>query len=180
MNKRKLELEDIINRLTDKAIFWEPNADEKKELKEAQQEYADIGRCMDGFPLSEADLQRSVADFLQYQQNLGKLWFTRLNSGRAFVKKGDKYYAIQLCEIGTADFMVLVGKTFQFSHTIRPTEDAETTAWFPYCKIMFFELKSSKGRTSKAQDEFAELVRKQGAEYFVVKSLEELEDILGK
>ena len=128
--------------------------------------------------LSEADLQRTVADYLRYQQNLGKLWFTRLNSGSAFVKRGDKYYKIKLCEVGTADFVVITRKTFQFSHTVRPVEDAETTAWFPHCKTVFIELKSAKGKQSAEQGAFQKMVEMQGCSYLLIRNFEKLEEAL--
>ena len=110
----------------------------------------------------ESDLQKTVTDYLQYQQNLGKLWFTRLNSGSAFVKRGNKYHKIQLCDKGTSDFVVIARKTFQFSHAVRPDEGAETTAWFPHCKTVFIELKSEKGRWPPEQRSFKILVEAQG------------------
>ena len=126
----------------------------------------------------ESDLQRACEDYLQYQQNLGKLWFTRLNSGSAFLKKGDKFYKIALCEKGTSDFIVIKGQMFQFSHRTRPNEKVETTAWFPYCKVIFLELKSAKGKQSSEQRAFKILVEAQGASYFVIRSMEELEVVL--
>ena len=56
--------------------------------------------------LTEADLKRSVEDYLTYLMNQGKLYFDRLNSGAVYVKRGDRTYGVQLCREGTADFMV--------------------------------------------------------------------------
>jgi len=105
---------------------------------------------------------RTVADYLQYAQNQGKLYYSRLNSGSAFVKRGNEFYKIQLCEAGTADFFILT--KFQCG------------LWIP--RIIFLEIKSEKGRTSPAQNAFKILVENQLAEYCVVRSLAELEAVL--
>ena len=114
-------------------------------------------------PISEKDLQRGVNDYLQIGMNQGKWWFTRLNSGMAYKKHGERYYAIKLCEKGTADFEVL-----------------KYSDCGGGCQVIFLELKSTKGKTTTEQDEFAELVVKQGAFYDVIRSIDELIKVLGE
>ena len=122
-----------------------------------------LNKIKDGKPiLTESQLMRAVSDYLQYAQNQGKLYYARLNSGSAFVKRGNKFYKIQLCEEGTADFFVLT--KFQCG------------LWIP--RIIFLEVKSEKGRASPAQNAFKLLVEAQLAEYYVVRSIEELEAVL--
>jgi len=116
--------------------------------------------------LTEADLKSAVTDYLQYQMNLGKLWFTRLNSGEAFVKKGSKFHKIQLCPEGTSDLLVIKGRFM---------EDGRR---FGRPRVHFIELKSARGKQSPAQGAFQKLVETQGASYFVIRSVEELEEIL--
>lgn len=117
--------------------------------------------------MKEADLQRAVSDYLQYQMNLGKLYFDRLNSGSILTKRGKNTYRVSLCREGTADFMVVKGwETDRFSISDLISE------------IIFLELKGTKGKQRPEQKEFQELVEAQGAEYYVVRSIEELEDIL--
>ena len=128
--------------------------------------------------MKESELKRAVEDFLQYEMNAGKLYFDRLNSGNLISLKGKKPYRIKLCREGTADFMVIRLKQFQFSHKIRPEEDSEATAWFPHCGVIFLELKGEKGKQRHEQKEFQSLVEAQGADYFIIRSIEELEDIL--
>ena len=106
--------------------------------------------------LTEADLKRAVIDYLEYGMNQGKWWFTRLNSGKAFVKRGGKEYMIQLCDEGTSDLLVV-----------------------KQGKAIFIELKSTKGKQSPAQGAFQKLIQMQGASYSIVHSLEELEELLG-
>ena len=121
---------------------------------------------MDKIPMSESELKSTVDDYLQYQQNLGKLWFTRLNCGTAYVKKGNKYYAIQLCNEGTADFLV-----------IKKTEP-KLGIDVNFSEAFFFELKSAQGKQTTYQKNFEEQVQEQGCKYFVLRNMEELEKIL--
>ena len=122
-----------------------------------------LNKIENGKPiLTESQLMQAVSDYLQYAQNQGKLYYARLNSGSAFVKRGNKFYKIQLCEEGTADFFILT--KFQCG------------LWIP--RIIFIEVKSEKGRASPAQNAFKLLVEAQLAEYCVVRSLEELEEVL--
>ena len=112
-------------------------------------------------PQSEGDLKKIVNDYLQYQQNQGKLWFTRLNCGSAFVKKGGRSYAIELSEEGTADFIVI-----------------KRNCLLEYTDVLFIELKSATGRSSPAQQAFKVIVENQGARYETIRSFEELEELL--
>ena len=115
--------------------------------------------------ISEADLKRTVLEHLHWQQNLGRLWFTRLNSGVAYVRRGGKYYKIQLCEEGTADILIL-----------KRRKHSPNDGWKLRC--IFIELKSTTGKQSEAQKEFQKLVIKQGASYYLVRDIETLEGIL--
>ena len=105
--------------------------------------------------VSEGDIKRAVSDYLQYAQNQGLLYFSRLNSGIAYVKRGNRYYAIQLCEAGTADFFVLKAG-----------------------RVIFLEIKSAKGKLRTEQKCFRTLVASQLAEYYVIRDVSELAEIL--
>jgi len=124
-------------------------------------------------PLSEAEIKKGVGDWLQYQENLGKLIFLRLNSGTAYVKKGDRDYAIKLCPVGTADFVTFQAGFVQPYYKGQPKGQVH-----PICFVEFLEVKTLKGKTSKAQDEFAEKVRQHHCKYAVVRSVEEAEAAL--
>ena len=118
----------------------------------------------------EKDLQRAVADYLRYQQNLGNLWFTRLNSGSAFVKRGSKYHKIQLCDKGTADYEV-IRRDIAWAY---PTHVGVEVS-----QVTFLELKSDTGKQSKEQKDFQYVVEKLGCEYYIIRSIEELESVIG-
>ena len=117
----------------------------------------------------EADLKRAVSDYLRYQQNLGKLFYLRLNSGDVLVKGGAKHYKIKLCEEGTADFVVI-------RESVVPVF-AQVTVMTT--QAIFLELKSEKGRTSPAQDAFKIIVEAQGCVYKIIRSMEDLIEIVG-
>lgn len=112
--------------------------------------------------LSEADIKLAVEERLTYAQNQGQLMFLRLNSGEALVKKGDKFYKIQLCPSGTADFIVI--------------QSEPTVNIFP--RVTFLEIKSSKGSQSMEQEDFQVMVQWLSCRYAVVRDAEELEGIL--
>ena len=116
--------------------------------------------------LTEAQLKASVLDYLTYGMNQGKWWFTRLNSGKAFVKRGGKDYMIQLCDEGTFDLLVIKGRFM------------EDGRMFGRPLIYFIELKVGRGRLSPAQEAFRILIEMQGCNAVVARSLEELEKVL--
>lgn len=117
--------------------------------------------------MKESDLKRTVSEYLEIGTNQGKWYADRLNSGSVLVKRGNKTYRIELCREGTADFMVL------YSGKPDNLEFANSSP----C-VIFLELKGEKGKTSPAQNAFKILVEEQGASYFVIRSVEELEQIL--
>ena len=104
---------------------------------------------------SEADLKRTVTDYLEYQQNAGKLLYFRLNAGDFIELRGNTRRRVKGCMAGTSDLLVV-----------------------KQGKAIFLELKSDKGKQSPAQGAFQKLVQMQGTSYSIVRSLEELEKIL--
>ena len=100
---------------------------------------------------SEADLKRTVTDYLEYQQNAGKLLYFRLNAGDFIELRGNTRRRVKGCMAGTSDLEII--------------KDG---------KPIFIELKSARGRQSPAQGSFQKLVESQGASYFIIRSIEEL------
>ncbi len=119
--------------------------------------------------MKEADLQRAVSDYLQYKMNAGDLYFDRLNSGSVLVKRGVKTYRVELCREGTADFMVV-------RKDIIPAYPTHIAVEAP--QVIFLELKGEKGKQLPEQGAFQKLVEAQGASYFIIRSIEELEEVL--
>lgn len=91
----------------------------------------------------------------------GKLWFERLNSGSILALQGESKRRIRLCREGTSDFVV-----------IQPDMRGRG------CFVTFLELKNLKGKQSEAQREFQAVVGAQGCEYVIIKSIDDVMEIL--
>jgi len=120
--------------------------------------------------LKEADIKRAIDDFLQYGQNQGKWVFMRLNAGEFIEARGETRRRIKGCPVGTADFEVIKDPQ-SVNIFVRPFA-------FQVTRAIFIEVKSLKGKQSKEQIAFQAMVEAQGAEYHIVRSVEELEAIL--
>ena len=119
--------------------------------------------------MKEADLKLAVSEYLQYGTNQGKWYADRLNSGAVYVKRGDRTYGVQLCREGTADIMVLdSGKPPALEYANNNP------------RIIFLELKGDKGKQRPEQGAFQRLIEAQGAEYYIVRSVEDVMEILGE
>ena len=104
--------------------------------------------------MREADIKRAISDYLTIQQNMGKLIWFRMNSGKAWVG-GEKKYLIQLCPEGTPDILVI-----------------------QYGRPIFFEVKSETGKVSTTQEIAMEELEMHGALCFVVRSVDEVMTLL--
>ena len=116
--------------------------------------------------ISEANVLRGCLDYLQVLKNQGKLWFCRMNSGKALVKKGDKHYSLTLAPEGTADILVI---------TNNGRYDAPNKF---YALPLFLEIKSPTGKQTKAQKEFQKEIEAQGCLYRIIRSIDELMGII--
>ena len=119
--------------------------------------------------MKENELKSCISDNLEYGTKQGRWYSDRLNSGSVLVKKGAKVYKVQLCREGTADFMVIQNSW---------TNAYPTHINVEHPRIIFLELKGEKGKQRPEQKEFQKLIEAQGAEYYIIKSLEDLEEIL--
>ena len=113
--------------------------------------------------MKEAELKKAVADYLTLGMNQGKWYFDRLNSGRTLAVYNGAQRMINMCRPGTADFMVFAKNGLRIEGC-------------PH--LLFLELKGDKGRQSAEQKDFANQVERHGAEYHLIKSLDELMMIL--
>lgn len=116
--------------------------------------------------IREADIKRAVDDYLQYGANQGKWVFFRLNAGEFFIE-GKTRRRIKGCMKGTSDFLVVQADRLH-AHAYD----------FPIASPVFIEVKSPSGKQSKDQIIFQGLVEAQGAEYHLVRSVDELQKIL--
>ncbi len=102
------------------------------------------------------ELKQVVEQYLAILENQGLLMWDRLNSGSVLVAAGPKKYRVQLCRPGTADYYVL--------------RDGQ---------LYFMETKSTKKDPSNDQRSFSWQAWAHGAEYHVIRSLEDLQRALG-
>lgn len=115
--------------------------------------------------MKEQDLKLAVSQYLEYLTNQGKVYADRLNSGSVLVKKGAKTYRVGLCREGTADFMMFKKVNVE---------------GVDFLRLIFLELKGERGKASPAQNAFQVLVEAEGAEYHIVRRVEEVAEILGE
>lgn len=112
--------------------------------------------------MTETQIQSSIIDYLQLLENQGKLWFTRLNNIPPVNKTpGGRITGFRRlpkgCKKGIPDIEVLIKS-----------------------KLVGFEIKAVKGKQSEEQKEVEESFKKHGAEYFIVKSLEDAIEIVNR
>ncbi|KKN74767.1 hypothetical protein LCGC14_0388090 [marine sediment metagenome] len=125
--------------------------------------------------LTEAEVKRSVEDYLQIAQNQGHLTFLRLNSGVAFMPSGKgKFYKIQLCPPGTADYLVIQRGNVEMFNITQP----KISKSLPIAIVTFIELKKTKGKQSPEQVEFESMITSFNCRYVIVKSVSDLEEAL--
>ena len=115
----------------------------------------------------EKDLKRAAVDYLEIGQAQGRWFYLRLNAGSFILtdKEGNFRRRVQGAKAGTADFEII---------QYMPTPFSQNYA----VRVTFVELKSRKGKTTKAQDEFAVMVESFGCVYVVIRSLDELITLL--
>ena len=121
--------------------------------------------------MKEADLKLQIVEYLQIGTNQGKWYADRLNSGEVIIVQGEGRRRIKLCREGTADFFVI-------QQDIIPAYPTHIGVKAP--RIVFLEAKSDKGKQHPEQGAFQKLVGMQGAEYYIVQSLDEVIEILGE
>lgn len=115
--------------------------------------------------MKEKDLKLAVSQYLEYGTNQGKWYADRLNSGAVIVNYGASgQHRVKLCREGTADFMVIKLGSGVFENLC----------------LIFLELKGDKGKQRPEQGAFQKLVEAQGAEYYIVRSVEKVMEILGE
>jgi hypothetical protein len=111
--------------------------------------------------LTEADIIRAIGDYLQVQRNLGKLMYIRNNTGAIPIEAGKyKRRYVRFGDKGSPDFLVFVGGIFGLLKTIA------------------IECKSETGRMSEEQLNWQADFERLGGEYYVVRSIDRVMEIL--
>lgn len=125
-----------------------------------------LGRSMvAGMVTPEGAILDAVLGYLQAE----RIFAIRLNSGLRIEEHNGKRRAIHMCAAGTADIVACVTVSGNFKGC--PVQWVE-----PF----FFEIKSETGRQSAVQASFERQVKDAGAQYFVIRSVENLKDVLHK
>lgn len=111
--------------------------------------------------LTESEVKKGVEDWLQYAMNQGKLWFARLNAGDIFIPNKDGSNRLfKGVGKGTADYIVIqIGQPL-------------------LTYVTFIEIKSTKGKQKPEQREFELMIDKFNCRYTIVRSVDELEQLL--
>jgi len=118
--------------------------------------------------ISEANIIRAIGDYLQIQKNQGKLMFIRNNSGAIPISDGkNKRRYIKFGDKGSPDFLVWKLEYYRYNFQMLIRADS-----------IAFEVKSENGKQSKAQKEWQDDFENVGASYYIVRSVDEVIDIL--
>ena len=121
--------------------------------------------------MTEAQIMKQIAAFLDQEMVAGHIYWDRLNSGNMLAKYGDYIRNIKLCRKGTADIMVL---SWHISYGYL------NGGIYPVYKgrITFLEVKRPGKKQNDYQKRFQKLVEAQGAEYHVVHSVLDVSKVL--
>src|SRR5271170_5746838 len=113
----------------------------------------------------EQQILNSILEYLAVK----KIWRMRLNTGAGmFANATGKARFVRFNKPGTADILASVA---------RHESDQDTwQGWFP--QPVWFEVKAPKGVQSQAQFDFQHEVEAEGHKYFVVRSIEDVEEAL--
>jgi len=94
----------------------------------------------------------SAGNYLQYQENLGKLWFVRSASGAVNTDTGRRF---KTGKKGCPDILLCKDGCF-----------------------IGLEVKTAKGRQGKAQVEVQKRIEARGGKYYVVRSIDDVSAII--
>ena len=125
--------------------------------------------------VSEAEVKLAVQQYLQYRQNQGELVFLRLQSGEIIEVRGKTRRRVKLCPPGTYDFVVFQPTNYTLYHQAEAVRGCEPVK---ACRVTFLEIKSSEGKTTEAQDRFAEEAKKMNCRCFTIRDADQIEEIL--
>jgi hypothetical protein len=104
----------------------------------------------------ESQIQSAIIDYLSILENQGKLFFQRTNNNTVYDPVGKRFRSLAKGQKkGFPDLLILFKG-----------------------KCLGIEIKTITGRQSKEQKEIEQQFKKNGAEYYIVRSLKDVEKIL--
>lgn len=118
--------------------------------------------------VKEIDIQKAIKDYLQYMENQGKLMFIRNQAGGYPTKEG---HYITMGKKGSPDLFVWMSD-------LKFIDGYFSSQLMSYLRCIVFEIKSKKGKQTKSQKVWQEKFEKLGGEYYIVRSIEEVIEIL--
>ena len=113
--------------------------------------------------MKESELALACDQLLDYRKNLGELLWFRLPCGDFFTKFGTR---VRGNEEGTSDRVVI-----RWWYPLGAPNKGGTI-------VTFIEYKNEKGRQREAQKSFQKMVEMMGCAYKIIRSTEELEEVL--
>ena len=124
--------------------------------------------------LSEAQVKRAVEEYLGYAMNQGKLWYCRLNAGDIYIPNKDGSMRVfKGAGAGTSDLIVIQPGQIHLEYM-----GEQHGPGAPVNFVTFVECKSTKGKQSPEQIEFQERVEALHCRYAIVRSVDELQEVL--
>ena len=121
--------------------------------------------------LSEKDIIRGSNDYLQIKKNQRELMFIRNNSGAFPIDDGkNKRRYIRFGDKGSSDFIVWM-----------PFDNEKESGFIPFNKwvrLIAIEAKSDTGKQSKDQKEWQSDFEAIGGEYYIVRSVDRVINII--
>lgn len=102
--------------------------------------------------MTELNIQKAILDYLQYQENLGNLWFVRSASGAVNTDTGRRF---KTGKVGCPDILLCQHGCF-----------------------IGLEVKTPKGRQSDAQVEAQKVIEACGGKYYIVKSIDDVINVI--
>jgi len=119
--------------------------------------------------MKEIQIQKAIKDYLQILENQGKLIFLRNQAGGYATKEG---HYIKMGKKGSPDLLVWYKTDTTYY------KGGSVQSWNKYLKSIALEVKAEKGKQSQAQKEWQEKFEKLGGEYYIVRSVDEVIDIM--
>lgn len=103
--------------------------------------------------MKESGIITAIAQYLQYQENLGRLVFIRNNSG-AFINPRGNFF--KMGKAGSPDFIIFICNG----------------------KCLHVEVKNEKGKLNENQIEYSLKIKELDHQYFIVRSVDDVESLL--
>jgi len=118
----------------------------------------------------EKTIQTAIQEFLQLQEDLGRLVYQKNNTGAVRINRpGAKSSFVRFGKTGSPDFLVWLGRRML-------NEQTKECYW--QLETFFIEVKTDVGTLSPGQEKFRDMIEKFGGKYHVVRSFDDVKKLL--